>query len=193
MAAGAGLDRAAVVTAAGDLADREGLEAVTLARVAATLGVRSPSLYHHVGSLDGLRTAIGADAQNRLTAVLGEAATGRAGDDALHALATAYRTWAHEHPGRYDASLRALSEDDPSVATSKGAVDVIVAALRGWDLSEEDAVHAVRAVRAALHGFVALENAGGFALPVDRETSFRRLVDGLADAFGAPSKHPRAR
>ena len=37
-----------VVEAAATVADAEGLEAVTLARVAAVLGVRSPSLYAHV-------------------------------------------------------------------------------------------------------------------------------------------------
>ena len=36
------------------------------------------------------------------------------------------------------------------------------------------------AVRSALHGFVALEAAGGFELPVDLETSFDRLVATVA-------------
>jgi AcrR family transcriptional regulator len=39
-----GLDSEAVVSAAAELADAEGLDAVTLARVAGRLGVRSPSL-----------------------------------------------------------------------------------------------------------------------------------------------------
>ena len=53
-----GLDRARVVAAAGDIADAEGLEAVTLARVAQQLGVRSPSLYNHVAGRDGLLRAL---------------------------------------------------------------------------------------------------------------------------------------
>lgn len=188
MAAGAGLDRAAVLAAAGDLADAEGLEAVTLARVAAALGVRSPSLYHHVGSLDGLRRALGIEAQRTITAALQDAATGRAGDDALHALAAAYREWAQEHPGRYGASLRAYAGDPEAALASDAAVAVLIAALRAWDLPEQDAVHAVRAVRAALHGFVALEAADGFGLPVDLDASYRRLVDALAAGLGEPAR-----
>ncbi|MGI8712393.1 MAG: TetR family transcriptional regulator, partial [Solirubrobacteraceae bacterium] len=51
----AGLDAEAVVTAAARLADAEGLECLTLARLAQRLGVRSPSLYAHVDGLEELR------------------------------------------------------------------------------------------------------------------------------------------
>ena len=46
MAARAGLDHAAVVQAAAEMADSKGLEEVSLAALAAQLGVRSPTLYH---------------------------------------------------------------------------------------------------------------------------------------------------
>jgi AcrR family transcriptional regulator len=50
----AGLDHDRVVAAAAAIADAEGLDAVKLARVAAALGVKSPSLYDHVDGRDGL-------------------------------------------------------------------------------------------------------------------------------------------
>jgi hypothetical protein len=40
----------------------------------------------------------------------------------------------------------------------------------------DDAVHAVRGLRALVHGFVTLETAGGFGFPLDRDESFRRLL-----------------
>jgi len=43
-----------------------------------------------------------------------------------------------------------------------------------------DAIHAARAVRSALHGFVSLEAAGGFGLSEDVDESYARLV-GLLD------------
>ena len=52
--------------------------------------------------------------------------------------------------------------------------------LRGWSLEGDDAVHAARAFRSALHGFVGLEAAGGFGMPVDLDASFERLVATLA-------------
>lgn len=44
-------------------------------------------------------------------------------------------------------------------------------------------LHAIRALRAMLHGFVALEAAGGFALALDLDESYRRMVAGLDAAL----------
>ena len=43
----AGLDKAMVVQAAADLANAEGVDALSLGRLAERLGVRTPSLYNH--------------------------------------------------------------------------------------------------------------------------------------------------
>jgi AcrR family transcriptional regulator len=50
-----GLDSAAVVSAAAELIERRGFEALTLSALASELGVKPPSLYAHVGGLDDLR------------------------------------------------------------------------------------------------------------------------------------------
>ena len=55
--------------------------------------------------------------------------------------------------------------------------------LRAWDLDGDEAVHAARAFRSAVHGFVALEAAGGFGIPVDLDASFDRLVATLAEGL----------
>ena len=52
--------------------------------------------------------------------------------------------------------------------------------LAGYGLEGDDAIHAARAVRAALHGFAVLEAGGGFGIKLDLDESFARLV-GLLD------------
>jgi len=177
----AGLSTAAVVAAAAEIADAEGLDRLTLARVAAAAGVRTPSLYNHVESLDDVRRRVALLALRDLADALRDAAVGRAGDDALAATADAYRAYARRHPGRYAATQRAPSEGDEEMrAAAKGAVDVVLAILRGYGLEGDDAIHAARAVRSALHGFVALEAGGGFGIPVDLDESYARMVRALA-------------
>ena len=177
----AGLSTAAVVAAAADIADAEGLDRLTLARVAAAAGVRTPSLYNHVESLDDVRRRVALLALRNLADALRDAAVGRAGDDALVAMADAYRAYARRHPGRYAATQRAPAEGDEEMrAAAKGAVDVVFAILRGYGLEGDDAIHAARAVRSALHGFVALEAGGGFGIPVDLDESYARMVRALA-------------
>ena len=177
----AGLSTAAVVAAAAEIADAEGLDRLTLARVAAAAGVRTPSLYNHVESLDDVRRRVALLALADLADALRDAAVGRAGDDALAAMADAYRAYARRHPGRYAATQRAPAEGDEEMrAAAKGAVDVVLAILRGYGLEGDDAIHAARAVRSALHGFVALEAGGGFGIPVDLDESYARMVRALA-------------
>ena len=75
----AGLDADAVVAAAARLADAGGLGALTLARLAADLGVRPPSLYAHVLSLEDLRRRLAVRGARELAVELQVAAAGRAG------------------------------------------------------------------------------------------------------------------
>ena len=103
----AGLSRRAVVTAAAQLADEAGWDRLTLAAVAGRLGVRLPSLYKHIPSLDGLRRDVAVLAVTELGQALSAVAVGRAGPDALRAVAAAYRGYGQRHPGRYAATVRA--------------------------------------------------------------------------------------
>jgi AcrR family transcriptional regulator len=174
----AGLTPDAVVAAAATLADREGLEAVTLARLAADAGVRPPSLYAHVDGLDDVRRRLAIRGARELAVALREAATGRAGGDALRAIAAAHRAYARAHPGTYLAAQRAPAPNDAEArAASDEVVDVLRAVLAGYGLEGDDAIHATRAVRAALHGFATLEAGGGFGIKLDVGESFARLVE----------------
>ncbi|MEC8954247.1 MAG: TetR family transcriptional regulator, partial [Actinomycetota bacterium] len=75
------LDTQQVVESAAALADAEGLDAVTLTRVAEHLGVRQPALYRHVDNFDALIRALGLRGRGILADRLGAAAVGMAGDD----------------------------------------------------------------------------------------------------------------
>ena len=186
----AGLSEDRVVEEAERMADEVGLQRLTLAALAERLGVRQPSLYKHIDGLPALHRTIAVRARVELADVLGRAAVGRSRGDAIRSVATAYRAWALEHPGRYSATLRAPDPGDTDdVAASTAAVSVVLEILSGYDLRDDAAIDAARALRSSLHGFVSLEAAGGFGLPVDIDRSFERLVDGLIvalDAMTAP-------
>jgi AcrR family transcriptional regulator len=189
----AGLDHATVVAAAADMADAEGLEAVTLSRVAATLGVKSPSLYNHVQGREGLVRGIALLGLAELTTSLRDAAVGRSGDDALLAATRAYRQYVKDHPGRYAAgAITAPAPDDAEHQQAGAAViDTFISILRAWDLTDDDAIHAVRGLRAAVHGFASLETSGGFGLRQDVDESFTRLIAALAAGLrGQPPAAP---
>jgi AcrR family transcriptional regulator len=172
----AGLDAETVVGAAAALADEDGLAQLTLARLAAGLGIRTPSLYAHVDGLGNLRARLGAPGARELAAQLQAAAAGRSGADALRAVAAAYRAYAHAHPGSY-AAMQVASEREENQTAGVAVVGVILAVLDGYGAHGDRAIHHVRAIRSALHGFVSLEREGGFGMALSRDESFATLVE----------------
>lgn len=182
----AGLNTDRVVAAAAELADEVGLDQLTQAALAARLGVRQPSLYKHVASSDALLRLLSMRGKAELGDVLGRAAVGRARDDALVAMAHAWRAWALDHPGRYQAAQRPPAPGDTDdEQVSYRAIQPLQAVMDGYGLDGDDATDAIRAFRAAVHGFVALEASGAFALPASVNSSFDRLVHALVRALSS--------
>lgn len=189
----AGLNRDAVVEAALAVVDAggpTGFADLTLAAVAARVGVAVPSLYKHVGGLPDLRRGVAAVSVDGLTDALAAATAGRSGPAAVRAMAAAVRAFARATPGRYAATQGPTWAGDPDAADLRAAgartVAVVAASLQQLELPADRTVDAVRAVRAAVHGFVTLELGGGFGLPDDVDASFDYLVStvvaGLASA-----------
>ncbi|HEX4306903.1 MAG TPA: TetR/AcrR family transcriptional regulator [Solirubrobacterales bacterium] len=184
-----GLDADAVVAAAGRIADAEGLEAATISRIAAEVGVRPPSLYNHVTNHAGLMRLLAIESIAELAAAITNAAVGRSREDAIRAVAVAYRAYAVQHPGRYATTVRAPEPGDTEAETAAAAaITPLVAILAGWGIEGDDAVHLVRVIRSALHGFVTIETGGGFGLPLDLDHSFALLVDCLVAAITAQQR-----
>jgi AcrR family transcriptional regulator len=180
----AGLTETGVIEEAERIVDEVGLSSMTLAALAHRLKVRQPSLYKHISGMEGVQRSIALRAKRELAAVLGQAAVGRARGDAIVSMSHAYRAWAMQHPGRYAATQRApIAGDVEDEQASRAVVRVAFDVMAGYELRDDDAVDAIRALRSGLHGFVTLEAGNGFGMPVDVDRSFDRMVAGLATAF----------
>jgi AcrR family transcriptional regulator len=177
----AGLTTDRVIDEAAAIADRDGLAAVTLARLAEQLGVRPPSLYKHVASLDAIHRALAVRGIKEANARLQQATVGKSRDGALFALAHAYWKFAREHPGLYAASVRAAAPGENDVAAAGEALlSTVTSVLAGYGVRGEDALHATRGLRGIIHGFVSLDAAGGFRMKLDLNESFDRVLRAFA-------------
>lgn len=171
------LNREAVVQTAATLIDTMGLEHITLADLAERLEIRTPSLYNHVQGMEGLRRELALLGMRELIKRMGQAVMGKAGDEAIFALAYTYRAFVKEHPGLYTATLRAPAADDTELQkAAQELIDIFLRVLSAYNLREEDGIHAIRMLRSTIHGFTTLEIAGGFEMPIDLDETFRRLV-----------------
>ncbi len=174
------LDPGIVTEAAAAIVDADGPGALTLARLAADLGVAPPSLYKHVAGLDDLILRVTTFSVRRLADDLTASALARSGRPALVAVADAYRRFAVSHPGLYSWTQAAPGAGSPDyLAASSRAVGVLDAVVRSYGVPDDLAIHAIRIVRAGLHGFADIETRGGFQLPTPLDASFSALVDAL--------------
>lgn len=174
----AGLDTHTLVLAAAELADEHGIEEVTLAALAAKLGVRSPSLYNHINGLSGLRTLLAVYGQEQLYKVISEATEGLSGEAAVHAMSQAYIGFTRAHPGLYQTTLKAPEQGDTALeAASEKILLLVIRIISGFGLDEEGNLHAVRGLRSILHGLSTLEHQGGFGMPLDLNVTLTRLIN----------------
>lgn len=173
----AGLDKAAVIEEALRLIDEEGLEQLSLGRLAERLGVRVPSLYNHVTGLGGLKRDLAVYCLRELYERLTRAVVGKARGEAILALADSYLAYARQVPGHYSFTLQAPDPADKEWRKlGEQNIEILAAILAPYKLSEEVAIHAIRSLRSIVHGYIILEMAGAFAMPISLGDSFHWLM-----------------
>jgi AcrR family transcriptional regulator len=175
------LSRDAIVNAALTFLDREGWESLTINALATQLGTKGPSLYNHVHSLEDLRRTVRMRVVDDIIGMLNTVGDGRTRDDAVVAMASSYRSYAHHHPGRYSAFTRMpLGGDDPEyTAATRAAAGPVIEVLASYGLEGEDGFFAALEFWSALHGFVLLEMTGVMD-DIDTDAVFTDMVLRLA-------------
>ncbi|HEY1178085.1 MAG TPA: TetR/AcrR family transcriptional regulator [Phytomonospora sp.] len=166
-------DRTAeIVAAARELLDTEGVQAVTMRRIAAKLGIRAPSLYKHLPDKGHVETALQAQCFTELAAVLEAVEADRPGD--LLALALAYRRFAVDNPHLYRITESIDRAALPEEVEYRSAMPLLRAVGGDMDLA--------RAVWAFAHGMVVLELDGRFPPGADLDTAWRVGCEAFAGA-----------
>ncbi len=175
-----------VLETAGRIADTEGLDTVTLTRIARELGTSQPALYRHIDGYDDLIRALGLRGREILAARLADSAVGVSGDDAVRAMGLAWRGVVVEHSGLYAATDRYPCAGDAELeAAVDRIVDTLSLALSAFDLGVDLRVHAARSLRSAFHGFSHLESGDGHPHKQNLDESFDHLIQLLCAGIRA--------
>jgi AcrR family transcriptional regulator len=171
-----GLSRERIVEAAIELADTDGLGALSMARLAERLGCGTMSLYRHVANKDELVTFM-------LSAAPGPPPVPHNGTDWRGAVTDwASGLWEvyHRHPW----ILQAAAAGPPADPGQLAWLDAGLASLAGTGLAERDKLAAVMAVLHFARGAAALDiGAAGHVDGPEYPALLRRVLD--ADRFPA--------
>lgn len=178
-----------IVTAARELAEAEGWDAVTTRRLAAEIEYSQPVLYSHFRGKDAIMAAVAVRGFEELAAALRTAAAA-AGDARARvaAVGKAYTDFARRRPALYDAMFThrvdlAFATPEAPAALQEGFGELL-RAVEPFAAEGDDAGLLTETYWAGLHGLVTLMRSG--RLP--EEAHGRRLA--LLTAHFAP--HPDA-
>ncbi|NJM07680.1 TetR/AcrR family transcriptional regulator [Candidatus Gracilibacteria bacterium] len=166
--------REAIVEMAQTLIERDGMEQLSLAQLAAALNIKAPSLYRHVASKGELLQAVVARIYTQLFTAYDTALQSGAGDPVqqLQHLLHAHRTFAHANPASYVLAFTTQDADAAALEAMALLVQQRIALLSG----EARALAALRGALALVHGFVMLELNGQFRRGGDLDAAFTAAV-----------------
>jgi len=169
----------AIVAAARTILEAEGLPAVTMRKVAETVGVQGPSLYTRVADHDALLRAVAEGVVADLSRTMARAIETDDPRADLRAAVLAYREFVLENPNAYRllfADLPPGASPDPASLANLGAPIVrAMAHMTGGS----DALEAARTVVAWAHGFVSMELSGAFRLGGDLEVAYAYGIESI--------------
>ena len=170
------LSRRRVLDAAVALADRDGVGALSMRKLAQELGVEAMSLYHHVAGkdaiLDGIVDVVFAEI---------ELPSGEGGwKAAMRRRAVSAREALRRHPW---ATALMESRSTPGPANLRHH-DAVLGVLRNAGFSVELAAHAYSLLDAYIYGFALQESSLPFDTPEETAEVASSIMDGFpADAF----------
>jgi AcrR family transcriptional regulator len=171
-----------IITAARELAEAEGWEAVTTRRLAERVEYSQPVLYSHFSGKDAIVRAVAIDGFGELAAHLRRARLANPEPrQALHAVCRAYLEFATERPALYQAMFVmptdvkfAHAETPPPL---RAAFDEFVSCLRPDNARRE---LFAEVIWSALHGIATLSDSGRIP-PDSQEERLDFLITQLAD------------
>ncbi|MDQ4213566.1 TetR-like C-terminal domain-containing protein [Microbacterium capsulatum] len=179
----------ALAAAAREIAERDGIDAVTVSAVAAAVGVRPPSLYKHVAHRHDLLRLAADDAARELGADVATV-VGSSADPAvvLTGIAHAVRAFSVRAPRAAALLFSAPSpEAGPSASALSPLIETLLAAVR-TATAGDDPLPAARTLTAWVYGFCTMEQAGAFQLGGSVDEAFEF---GLTTLVGALTGGPR--
>ncbi|TCL85656.1 TetR family transcriptional regulator [Rathayibacter sp. PhB179] len=167
----------AIVRAAAEILEEEGLAGVTMQAVAQRVGVRAPSLYKRVEGRDPLLRLVA-------EATLGELAARVEPIEDAAELAGAFRAFGRERPAAFLLVMAPAPGTPVARQEFRDAASASVLRVAAGLAGQEHALEAARTLTAWSTGFIGMEINGAFTLGGDVESAWRfglsRVIAALA-------------
>lgn len=174
----ANIDKETIINKAVELVNSVGIDKVTLKMLAENLGIKSPSLYNHIGGIDDLKKQLmiygWKQAEQRITL----AVIGVSGYDAIRAMCYAFYDYVIENPGVFNVMLwyNKFQSEEMEMATAQ-LLTIIFKITSSLNIPDDYCFHLIRTFRGFLEGYFLLVNNGSFGHPLPIFESFEISIE----------------
>ncbi len=171
-------DRTAIIQTAQVLIERDGVDQLALAQLAAALGIKAPSLYRHVASKTALLAAVNTLTSQQLFQAFDRALQAAPTLPAARLLAVfrAQRAFAQANPHCYALLFNTIAPAEQADEQMLEQLALPLQELIGRLAGPEHALAALRGALALVHGFVTLELNGQFRRGGDLGAAFEAAI-----------------
>lgn len=188
-------DHDSIVRTARTLIERDGVEALSLAKVAAELGIKAPSLYRHIESKNSLLQAVIEQTYLALFQAYDEAldSSNESPTEKMLNMSRAQRSFAHENPNTY---MLAYTTQNPELTTNPEMLlerAILIQTILLEISGEDQSLSALRGSLALVHGFIMLELNGQFRRGGDLSSTFDEVLKAYLNGWKNTSSKQEAR
>ena len=168
--------------------DRNGLHNVSLKAIAENLGIRTPSLYNHIGSLDELLREIAHSGMRTMNEKMIRAVIGKTGDSALKLVAVEYLNYMIEHPGVYEIiQWASWNGTEETAIIFNDYLSLLKTLICSCGFNPDKTTEILNMVTGMLHGYTTLQLRYAFSNPDKVRKELSEAIDTLL--LGANQKY----
>lgn len=171
------------------IANKIGLENLSLKIIADELNVKSPSLYNHISSLDDVKNKLMVYGWKQLENKMIDSAVGVTGYEALNNMSNVFYDYATNNTGVFMAMLwynkyDSIEKDN----ATKRLFNILFKIMKTLNISDDNINHIIRTLRGFLEGFCLLVNNNAFGNPISIKESFdlslKIIINGIKTLEG---------
>ena len=162
-----------IIETSARIANKVGLDNLSLKMIAEELNIKSPSLYNHVSSLDEIKSQLMVYGWKQMEEKMIDSAVGVAGYEALRNMCGAFYEYAINNRGIFTAMLwyNKYESEKLEKATTR-LFNMIFKVMKPLNITDENINHIIRTLRGFLEGFSLLVNNNAFGNPISIKESF---------------------
>ena len=162
-----------IIETSARIANKVGLDNLSLKIIAEELNIKSPSLYNHISSLDEIKSQLMVYGWKQIEEKMIDSAVGVSGYEALKNMCNVFYGYATNNKGIFTAMLwyNKYESDEKENATTR-LFNMLFKIMKSLNITDENINHIIRTLRGFLEGFSLLVNNNAFGKPISIKESF---------------------